>query len=1015
MAKEPARRYQTARDFADDLRRWLKGEPIQARPVGRGDKLWRWCRRNPVVAGLLAAVFLLLVLVAVVASVGYAQTARALHGEAEHRAEAERQQGIARDEADRATRLAANERRARQEARRNLYVANLRLAQQAWEVAQVDYMLQLLEEAARRQPEDEDRRGFEWHYLWRLAHPEVQTLQGHTGGVHSVAYSPDGQRLASASQDETVRLWEVPSGKELLVLKGHSGGVYSVAFSPDGQRLASVDNQGGTVRLWEATTGKELHTLRHTRGVFSVAFSPDGQRLATGGGDMPRLWEVANGKELLAFKRNTGPAIGVAFSPDGQRLASACNDGTVRLWEVSTGKELLTLKGHNAPVFSVAFSPDSQRLASTGLDGTVRLWEATTGKELHILRGHTGKVFGVAFSPDGQRLASGGGDGTVRLWEAASGKEFLALKGHIGVVSGVAFSPDGQRLASGGGDDGTVRLWETATAKAFLALKGHADMVKSVAFSPDGQRLVSGGLDKTVRLWETATGKKLRTIQTGVSSVAFGPDCQRLASASEGYDAQQKEWYVEVKVWELASGKELLTRKGHTHMVQRVAFSPDGQRLASASGRYDAQGNLSYGEIKVWELASGRELLTLTKRHTTPVRSVAFSPDSQRLASGDQDGMIRLWETATGKELLALKHTGKVGNVAFSPDGQRLASCGNDRTVRQWDAATGKELCTLQGHTDSVNSVAYSPDGQRLASGSNDGTVRLWETATGKELLTLKGDTFGVLSVVFSPDGQCLASTGFDGTVRLWEAVHLPLEILRKRELDERAVSLVESFFATHIRQADVLQALRDNPRLTEPLRQAASALAGQYCQDPRTLVNASWAVVRQPGASADAYRRALLQAEEARRLEPKIGDYVTDYGNYLTTLGLAQYRMGQYEAAVETLARAEKLRGMPANESHPADLAFLAMAQHQLGRKEQAQATLARLREALTKPQWADEPALLVLGAGTIGLVGSPLGQGPILAASALFPRRTDDPESIAFLREAEALLEGKAPDPKR
>jgi WD40 repeat protein/serine/threonine protein kinase len=868
LEKAPERRYGTAAELAAELRRFLAGTPILARPIGQVERAWRWCRRNPAVAGLLSAVLLLLVSVAVVTSIGYVR-------EAERKAEAVRQQQIAQEAEAKAIRLAADERRARQEGRRNLYVANVRLAQQAWEKSQVDHMHQLLEEADRRQPGDENLRGFEWHYLWRLGHPEVLTLKGHTRTIKSVAFSPDGKRLVSASDDRTVKLWDTSTGKVLFTFEGHGGPVFGVAFSPDGKRLVSASDDK-TVKLWDTSTGKELFTFEgHGGPVFGVAFSPDGQRLASASDDRTvRIWEIGSGKEPPILKGHNDRVNGVAFSPDGQRLASASHDGTAKLWEIDSGKVLFTFEGHDSYIYCVAFSPDGKRLASANVNRTVKLWEIGSGKVL-TFEGHKQRVYGVAFSPNGQRLASASFDQTVKLWEIGSGK-VRTLKGHAGPVFGVAFSPDGQRLASTS-TDWTVKLWETAAGQEPLFLKGHASEVTSVAFSPDGKCLASAGEDRTVKLWE------------------------------------------------VASGQELLALRGHTDEVRSVAFSPNGQRLASASDDK---------KVKLWETATGQELFTF-EGHGGPVRSVAFSPDGQRLASASDDRTVRIWEIGGGKEPLILEgHKQRVYSVAFSPDGQRLASASHDQTVKLWDTTRGKERLILKGHSAPVVGVAFSPDGQRLASASWDGEVKLWEVISGNELLTLSGHNAGLTSVAFSPDGQRLASASLDHTVGLWEAVRLPLEILRQRELHERAL-------ASHER-----------------------ALA---------LNQASSAVVLQPDASAEAYRQALRQAEEACRLAPENGAAVK-------TLGVAQYRLGQYPAAVETLTRSLTLN-VTANGPHPARLQWLARAQHQLGRKEEAQATLARLREALAKPQWT------------------------YWASS---------PEYVAFQREAEALLQA-APATKK
>jgi WD40 repeat protein len=581
--------------------------------------------------------------------------------------------------------------------------------------------------------------------------PELLLQIGHSAQVFSVAFSPDGKKLASGSMDNTVILWDLATGKPEKILKGHTGWVLSVAFSPDGRKLAS-GSRDNTVILWDINSGRAEKILKgHTSIVFSVAFSPDGKKLASGSWDETViLWDIDSGKVEKILKDHKGNVNSVAFSPDGRKLASGSADNTVILWDLATGKAEKILKGHTEQVWVVAFSPDGRKLASVSWDRTVILWDLDNGRAEKKLKG-TVAVLSIAFSPDGKKLALGLSDNMVILWDLGSGKAEKILKGHASSVRSVSFSPDGRKLASGSADN-TVILWDLATGKAEKIL-GHISFVLSVAFSPDGKNLASGSEDKTIVLWDLDGGraeKMLKEHKDAIFSVAFSPNGRKLASGSRDNT---------VILWNLDSERVEKILKGHTDSVLSVAFSPDSKKLASGS---------SDNMVILWDLDSGR-VEKILKGHTGWVLSVAFSPDGKKLASGSWDETVILWDIDSGKVEKILKgHRGNVKSVAFSPNGRKLASGSSDYTVILWDINSGKAEKIFR-HTTAVQSVAFSPDGRKLASGLVDNTLILWDLATGEPEKILKGHTSYITSIAFSPDGRKLASGSADGSVKVWD------------------------------------------------------------------------------------------------------------------------------------------------------------------------------------------------------------------------------------------------------
>jgi WD40 repeat protein len=768
LHKEPAGRYATADDLAGDLDRYLRGEPIDARPVGAVERAWKWVRRHPAGTGLGAAsVIAALALVAFF--VGQSYQGRLT--EANRRLEAALEEArIARDNEEQQKKT-TEEALQRVEGFRyfNLIaLAGRELA--AGDLGRADEFLEQCPDALR---------GWEWAYLWGQAHVARTTSRKHTDQVLCLAYSSDGERLASGGRDGTVRvrddnLWREKS----VVIAAHKAAVRAVALSPDGVSLVSAGDDC-LVRLFELTNRKDVFrqdkggklyqeraTLRHhQRPVRALACSPDGRHLASAGdGGSVWLWETAGGGAPRRVGVHEGGARGVAFSRDGTRLASTGADRLVKVWEVASGKLLFRLGPLAGRASSVAWGPGDRQLAAAvdepGKPGEVLVWAIPTQGDPVSIRGLPGGVPCLAFDPVGRRLATAGRDGTIRFWDLASSAATSVLRGHKGTVTSLAFRPDGKFLASGGcepGQRGEVKVWNLAPPPPPRLLRGHTGATTAVAFNQDGARLASAGSDGVVKVWDLTVNRVILTLQGhqgGVTAVAFSPDLQWLATA--GQDGN-------VRLWAAATGELRHTLVGHTGPVAGIAFSSDGQRLVSGGG---ASGKP--GEVKVWDIAR-RSLLLNLSGHAGPVTAVAISPDGRLLASAGGDQTVRIRDAAGGKELLVLTgHAGAVTAVAFAPDGRRLASGGLDHTVRLWDLVTGKQQA-LAGHSAEVLGLAFHPEGKRVATAGADGTVKLWGLQTGLEACTLNAHPRGAAAVAFGT-GQRIASANADGSVTVWEA-----------------------------------------------------------------------------------------------------------------------------------------------------------------------------------------------------------------------------------------------------
>jgi WD40 repeat protein len=954
MRKDRCRRYKSASDMADDVRNYLNGNPLIAGPETALYRVQKFVRKHVGSVTTVALVAVAIVLGLVVSTAMYFKAERAHQKEVVARTRAERAEEDTRTKAE--------------ELRRTHYVNSIQLADAKHREGNTSRVRELLTACP------EDLRGWEWDHLNHTLDQSAMTIHANQDGGIALALSHDGRLIASSGWDKTIKLWDTGSGSELmsigqadkramlrsLLYRGdingyrlaQSGIVGSLAFSPDDTQVVSA-HWSGEIKVWDATTGKQVKTFQaHKNGIESVAFSPDGKEIVSGSDDNTiKLWDAMSGTEVMTLQGHEWGIVScVAFSPDGKRIGSRGEDGQIVVWDAVTGRRIWSAEGLNFWTESISFSPNGKLLAS-GKDNDVAIWEAGTGSHLMTLRGHEAPVYRVCFSPDSKCLASCGYDNMVKIWNTATGDVMMTLRGHERVVCNVAFTPDGKRVVSSS-QDGTVKIWDVVATCEPTRLVGHNDFVWSVAFSPDGKRLASAGATDGIKIWDVETGTELNTIRkslpswTPVCSVAFSPDGKRLA-ASQRYGTS--------RVWDAATGDLIACfRHGKTLSSHPgVAFSPDGQLVASPAGG-------SPPTVKLWNANTGEEIITLTADDFLPTK-VAFSPDGKFIASAGSGPDIKVWELKGGREFLTLQghDMGIITCVAFSRDGQRIvSSCQEDYTVKLWDATTGSELMTLK-HADVPTSATFSPDGRRIVSGCRDGTARVWDTGTGAELLTLRPGS-GVPSVAFSPDGKTIACSLWDHTIALWESATPPGRY-EQRKNGAAARQIVGELHEKHRTYHEVISQLQHDATLGPAVRRLALQIANsRKWEDADKLTNEAWGVVELPGKETESYKAALARAEQADAWEPN------DLGA-LTTLGAAQYRLGEHVEALKTFARAEK---SAREEGHPWALAFMAMTFHSTGRAEEAKAVLMQARELSKERPFDKNTDLQALLAEAEGLI---------------------------------------------
>jgi WD40 repeat protein len=881
LEKEPARRYASAELLAEELDRFCRGQPILARPVGWAERSWRWCRREPALAGLAAALVVVFI-------TGFAGVVREWRGEVSQREFAQQenqraQRAVTRLEIERAESLLETG----DSSRGLAHLARL-LRQQPMNHVVAERLMSALTYRSFCLPVAALRHGKALNSLtgqqkeWSFRSEFFPFF--YSGSLVMANFSPDSWRIVTASEDGTAHLWNALTGESLGEPMRHEAEVLWAQFSGDGQRIvtASVD---GSARIWRADTSQlTAPPLQHGDIVHFATFSPDGQKVVTASRDNTvRIWNAQTGQPIGLPLIHPQAVYSACFSPDGSRILTADESDHARLWDARTGtaiaaadhvdffkepapspqfnpsgEQVVTFRRHQAflrnprsemvvfarlqhdsSVTSATYSPDGQRIATVSADSTARIWDAGTGEASISPLRHDWVVFMAHFSSDGKRIVTGSSDKSARLWNARTGQPLTEPMRHDHAVLLAKIGAGGRRVITVSETD-TAWLWDVRLLQPLAVLRWLQSPPVAGRFSPNGRQVMVLDEANAVRVWNAQSGlAQTKTMEHPhresriIKDAQFSPDGRRLVTAAETVAATPSGYGGEAQVWDASTGEPIGRPLAGLSITQRARFSPDGTKLVTSSGD---------GFIRVWDVESGEQQLQWQNAGTVGLEQVAveFSPNGKMIATSSPGGTVQIWDAATGRPLgKPLQHADDVFWLVFDRAGQRLATASKDKTARIWSLQTGQMLTPPLVHADQLhdhNSVTFSPDGSRLATAAGS-SAQVWDTASGRAVTTPLRHGGLVRTVQFSADGRKLLSASEDGTARLWdpETGHPVSEPMRhgagvmNAEFSPDGSQLVTFSSDKTVRIWEVTQAPLPVPDWLPAL---AEAVAGQHIND---------------------------------------------------------------------------------------------------------------------------------------------------------------------------------------